>query len=1277
MSRLVSRAESWEKVYTAFSNINFAAFDYNSVKQSILDYIKLYFPETFNDFIESSELIAIVESFAYIAEILAYRMDVVAHENFISTAQRRDSILKLAKLISYKASRPLPARGLVKITSVQTSETLIDSNGTNLAGRTIRWNDPSNSAWKDQFVLVLNRVLEQDFGSVVATDRFQIQDVLFEIYPLVTTTGVMPYSTSVYGQSIKMELVPVSKSQGNSFTGSISGIMERRPQRNARFTIMYGSDGLGDGSETTGFFCFTKQGSLQRFSATFDGITPNQVYEIPVNNINDTDVWVNAIDPETGDIIVKMTNLPYRRETLAGKYGEWVEVDIAHAQNVIFNTNPKRNKYEIETVGDNRVRILFGDGEFADIPSGTFDIWARQSLDDDVVVPQSSVIDVPISFTYTDSHNQSQVFKFTISLIGSLTNASAAETTEHVRQTAPAVYYTQDRMVNGQDYNTYMRQNPTILKLRAVNRTFAGDSKYITWHDSSNTYENVKMFGNDGLFYLKDEDATQTTPPTESNTLITTYIEPLLTSTDVFMQLTTAGVDHTKLRRVFSQEEKARIATALTPPPALRAADLYFNKFDYQWYATKAGANVSQDLVFPGYQVVGLNGFATSPDKPLAYQLGVLPPYRANITVGSTTVGVMLNSAPATFGELIGEINSQLALYGATASIINGNIVVTAAPSTSDPDSSAIAITDVLGASSIFTDLQIALNSSVVYQQPVTGYAFPTNFIPTPLIKVRQVSELEPRYTVDRNARRIVLESRTTLFWNTNNADRVVDYDTLRSSFDQVSILQANTNCNRTGILQRTWNYNVLGQELIESGPNAGLADPHRISVIATDENSDKVPDYLDVEDSTSYMGLADIIKPKIKAIARNTDPPLILPTSYIAGMGDIAITAVLSDGTSYELSPPVFTAPMSSQPDQGIDDQAYGIQQPPTSAGWTEVIVDKTTGNYTLASYGVPTNAIKFVNLPEDTNVIVKVNEYVYFHRLSVSDEWLPVEATHENMLSYTNDYVSFMFKYDRICVNPAHSHTYDTGKPVPRFGYDPFSLCVFDTVATTQTHEIRQEYLFKRQWKRYLGRDKMNFAWMHYSPRYQLVDPSPTNIIDIFIITRGYFISFKRWLEDPLAVQPDPLTPLSLRNDYGKMLDNKMASDTVVLHPGKIKLMFGDKASPSLQAKFKVIRSVNSVLTDNQIKNQIVATVRNFFDIAAFEFGETFYFTELASAIHMDLSTEISSVVLVPSYANSQFGDLMQVLAREDEILYPDIDVEDIDIVEGFTATNLRLNG
>ena len=72
--------------------------------------------------------------------------------------------------------------------------------------------------------------------------------------------------------------------------------------------------------------------------------------------------------------------------------------------------------------------------------------------------------------------------------------------------------------------------------------------------------------------------------------------------------------------------------------------------------------------------------------------------------------------------------------------------------------------------------------------------------------------------------------------------------------------------------------------------------------------------------------------------------------------------------------------------------------------------------------------------------------------------------------------------------------------------------------------------------------------------------------------------------------------------------------------------------------------------------------------------EFGESFYFTELAAAIHNDLKSEIDSVVLVPLTSTNQFGDMFQVVAREDEILQADIGVEDIEIVQSFTSQNLR---
>ena len=1076
MSRLISRAEGFERVYQAFDTINFTAFDYTSVKQSLLDYIKLTFPESFNDFIESSELIVIIETFAYVAELLAYRIDIAAHENFISTAQRKDSILRLAKLISYTASRPIAARGLVKFSSISTTEPLSSATGTQLSNKTIRWNDPSNAAWKEQFLLVMNRVLDQDIGNISPSDRFQIQDVLFELYSFNNNpikNGVFSYSANSNGRSVPMELVPVQYDVDQ-------GILERRPINNANFTVLYGTDGLGDGSNTTGFFCYTKQGTLQKFNTTFDGITPSQLFNIPTINVNDTDVWVNQINPDTGQLVDKETGTVVRERGDIGISGEWDQVDIAHAQNITFNTNPKRNKYEIETRDNNQIRLIFGDGEFANIPGGTFDIWVRSSVDEDIVVAQGSVVDTPISFTYTDNLNQIQTCTFTVSLIGSLQNASASETLEHIRSTAPAVYYTQDRMVNAQDYNVFLLQDPSILKLRAVNRTFAGDSKYITFHDSSNTYENVKIFGNDGYLYFEDLSVVQSTDEISLSDLIDAYVEPILASTDLFVRLVSEGVNPSKIHRLFTPNEKLSITKALLAAGSPSSASLYFRKTDSTWFA-----------------IEGLNDGSTPGSNPaidLAYNA--------------------LNPA--------GSLATNFWVPG------------------------------------------------------------PTNpFISTPLIIIKQPNSNSLKYNVSRTARRVTFESPTTLFWNTNDGNKVVNYDSLRSEFDQIVIMQANINHNRTTLLKQNWNYNILGQSTINVGPSAGLSSDNKVIVLPVDENQDRIPDNLSVAYPASD-GLGDIINPTITVVVPpNSTIQVTTPILYTPNYGDISIVLVVGDLASITLTE-------SSQPVANI---------------------------VTLENFSI-----------NPATVTLVMTDYVYFTRASISEEFTTAPTTTNSVQSYL--------------IN----------------------------ISTTQP-----EFAL---WTRRVGRSGLNFMWTHTTPRYYLVDPSPTNINDMFIITKGYFTDLRRWIQDPAVSKPVPPTPLDLRTSYGQLLQNKMVSDTVILHPGRIKLLFGDKSHPSLRAKFKIVRSESTSLTDNQVKATAVATIRNFFDILQWEFGQTFYVTELLTAIHNALRSEINSVVIVPTEASSQFGDLFQVVCQEDEIFYSDINVEDIEVVTTYTPINLRLN-
>ena len=147
-------AEDFVNVYKSFKNVNFTSYDFDTIRSSLIEYIKIQYPEDFNDYIESSEFIAIIELLAYLGTSLAFRSDLNARENLLDTAQRRESIIRLAKMINYQPKRNIAANGLLKIDSVRTSEPITDSLGNSLKDTPVYWNDSNNASWYDQFVSI-------------------------------------------------------------------------------------------------------------------------------------------------------------------------------------------------------------------------------------------------------------------------------------------------------------------------------------------------------------------------------------------------------------------------------------------------------------------------------------------------------------------------------------------------------------------------------------------------------------------------------------------------------------------------------------------------------------------------------------------------------------------------------------------------------------------------------------------------------------------------------------------------------------------------------------------------------------------------------------------------------------------------------------------------------------------------------------------------------------------------------------------------------------------
>ena len=188
-------AEDWKKIYQTFKNADFTSYDFENMRRVMIQYLRENYPEDFNDYIESSEYLSLIDLVAFLGQSIAFRVDLNARENFLELAERRDSVLRLARLISYNAKRNIAAQGLLKFSTIQTTESVIDSNGRNLAGQVITWNDPSNSNWYDQFIKVMNSAMSinQQFGN--PSDKSTIYGIPTEQYRFsAANTDVPVYS---------------------------------------------------------------------------------------------------------------------------------------------------------------------------------------------------------------------------------------------------------------------------------------------------------------------------------------------------------------------------------------------------------------------------------------------------------------------------------------------------------------------------------------------------------------------------------------------------------------------------------------------------------------------------------------------------------------------------------------------------------------------------------------------------------------------------------------------------------------------------------------------------------------------------------------------------------------------------------------------------------------------------------------------------------------------------------------------------------------------------
>ena len=83
-------------------NIKYINRDFSTLRQSLIDYSRTYFPNTYNDFTEASPGMMFMEMAAYVGDVLSFYQDNQFQETFIQYARETSNLYDLAYMFGYK-----------------------------------------------------------------------------------------------------------------------------------------------------------------------------------------------------------------------------------------------------------------------------------------------------------------------------------------------------------------------------------------------------------------------------------------------------------------------------------------------------------------------------------------------------------------------------------------------------------------------------------------------------------------------------------------------------------------------------------------------------------------------------------------------------------------------------------------------------------------------------------------------------------------------------------------------------------------------------------------------------------------------------------------------------------------------------------------------------------------------------------------------------------------------------------------------------------------------
>ena len=1114
--------EDWKRIYQTYREADFQSYDFETLRKSFIDYIRLYYPESFNDYIESSEFIALLDVMAFMGQAGSFRNDLNTRENFLDTAERRDSVNRLAELVSYTPKRNTAAQGFLKVQSISTTEGVVDFTGVNLSNITVNWNDTTNENWLEQFTVIVNAALDNTQRVGRPANSQTILGVQTDEYAINLLQGflpVIPFTSTVNGTAMGFEAV-CATTQNKTF------IYEPSPAPNGAFNILYRNDKQGYASANTGYFFLFKQGSLQDLDFNLGERISNRVVNVNIEGINNEDTWLYQLD-SNGNI-----------------QNEWEKVENIYTGAVEELTPEQRRYFSISSRTNDQINLNFGDGVFSSIPVGSFRTYVRASNGLSYIINPDEMQNVTISIVYVSRNGRNETLTFTCALTQPVSNAANRENINDIKQRAPARFYTQNRMVNGEDYNNFpYTLYSTIIKSKAVNRSSIGTSRYLDLVDITGKYSSTNVFASDGMIYENTAVPSFTFTFVDQNDItdvIVNQVEPVLASRGMqefyyenFIRPSLAGLNLNWSQSTTSNNETTgffRFVASGAPAPVGPQAS------DNKKYIAKGG--LVKFTPPAGQYFTATNRLATgSPTLPgdkmvLWATVTALELDGTNFGVGNNADGtgpVTLNNFIPTNAvptEVIPNFVTDLPVAIETTMRENIELYRDFGLGYDNTSETWYVITS--------TNLNSATTFSLTNAQNTSGTGLDNSWLVA--FETDGVT-----YTVSsRSLQRFwasVLETR--FFYD--GTQKVYDPKTGTVINDFINVLKTNNLPDTSSTLNSDEVLDIIDQPVEADG----FVDDFRVRISYKDSDNDGIPDNPDYFQTL----VAPTVNPNNKRIYLQQTVDFDNLERYLP----------LSEGT--------------------------------------------VIGSFATKS------AIELVK-----------SEY----------------ADKQVFYAYTDE------KFYQLSVDYEGTRT----------------------IAEVTGYET------------YTGRQGLYFQYRHNAPLSRRIDPGTTNIIDLYLVTQSYYIAYQNFIRDSTGTVAEPAKPTidELTTSYSTLDQYKMISDNIILNSVTFKPLFGTKAAVELQATIKCVKNTASTASVSEIKSQVVSAMNTYFTIDNWDFGDTFFFSELSAYLHDRLGSIISSVVLVPTDPLKSFGDLYEIRSQANEIFVNAATVNDVQVIDALTGTQLR---